>query len=75
MSDVRFTAKMRGTADVVRLLKQFPQKIRRTLESLVKQEARGLAVKLVRAAFQHSRGRNCAATNGTNRGFSSRPFS
>ena len=48
MSDVRFTAKMRGTADVVRLLKQFPQKIRRTLESLVKQEARGLAVELAR---------------------------
>ena len=48
MSDVRFTAKMHGTDDVVRLLRRFPQKIRRTLESLVKQEARGLAVELAR---------------------------
>ena len=50
MSDgtIRFTAKMKGGSDVVRLLNRYPQKIGRTLESLVKQEARGLAVELAR---------------------------
>ena len=45
---VRFTAKMHGGFAVARLLRRFPQKIGRTLESLVKQEARGLAVELAR---------------------------
>ena len=50
MSDnpIRFTAKMKGSSDVVRLLNRYPQKVGRTLESLVKQEARGLAVELAR---------------------------
>jgi len=50
MSDgfVRFTAKMKGGSDVARLLSRYPQKVGRTLESLVKQEARGLAVELAR---------------------------
>lgn len=50
MSDnaVRFTAKMHGANDVVRLLRRYPEKVGRTLESLVKQEARGLAVELAR---------------------------
>ena len=50
MSDgtIRFTAKMKGGSDVVRLLNRYPQKVGRTLESLVKQEARGLAVELAR---------------------------
>ena len=50
MSDgpIRFTAKMKGGSDVVRLLNRYPEKVGRTLESLVKQEARGLAVELAR---------------------------
>ena len=49
MSDpVRFTAKMKGSFEVARLLRRYPQKVGRTLESLVKQEARGLAVELAR---------------------------
>ena len=46
MSDgtIRFTAKMKGSSEVIRLLNRYPQKVGRTLESLVKQEARGLAV-------------------------------
>ena len=48
MSDVRITAKLDGTADVVRLLRRHPEKIGRTVESLVKQEARGLSVELAR---------------------------
>ena len=50
MSDnaVRFTAKMKGGSDVARLLRRYPEKVGRTLESLVKQEARGLAVELAR---------------------------
>ncbi len=50
MSDgtIRFTAKMKGGSDVARLLNRYPGKVGRTLESLVKQEARGLAVELAR---------------------------
>lgn len=50
MSDntIRFTAKMKGSSEVIRLLNRYPQKVGRTLESLVKQEARGLAVELAR---------------------------
>lgn len=47
-SPVRYTVKMNGVNDVVRLLKRHPDKVGRTLESLVKQEARGLAVELAR---------------------------
>jgi hypothetical protein len=39
---------MQGGSDVARLLKRYPEKVGRTLESLVKQEARGLAVELAR---------------------------
>jgi hypothetical protein len=39
---------MNGTSDVNRLLNRYPEKVGRTLESLVKQEARGLAVELAR---------------------------
>jgi len=48
MSDVKFTAKLKGASDVARLLRRHPEKVGRTLESLVKQEARGLAVELAR---------------------------
>lgn len=50
MSDgfIRYTAKMKGAFAVARLLRRHPEKIGRTLESLVKQEARGLAVELAR---------------------------
>ena len=50
MSDdaVRFTAKLKGASDVARLLRRHPEKVGRTLESLVKQEGRGLAVELAR---------------------------
>jgi hypothetical protein len=50
MSDdaIRFTARLNGDAEVIRLLRRHPEKISRTLESLVKQEARGLAVELAR---------------------------
>ncbi len=45
---IRFTARMHGTSDVARMLARYPDRIGRTLESLVKQEARGLAVELAR---------------------------
>ena len=49
MSDgIKFTAKLKGGSDVVRLLHRYPGKVGRTLESLVKQEARGMAVELAR---------------------------
>jgi len=49
MSDaIKFTAKLKGGSDVARLLNRYPEKVGRTLESLVKQEARGLAVELAR---------------------------
>ena len=48
MSDVNFTTKLNGASDVARLLNRYPEKVGRTLESLVKQEARGLAVELAR---------------------------
>lgn len=50
MSDdaIQFSAKLNGTSDVARLLKRHPEKVGRSLESLVKQEARGLAVELAR---------------------------
>lgn len=49
MSDaVRFTAKLKGASDVARLLRRYLEKVGRTLLSLVKQEARGLAVELAR---------------------------
>ena len=50
MSDsyIRYTARMQGRFTVARLLKRYPEKVGRTLESLVKQEARGLAVELAR---------------------------
>ena len=50
MSDgaINFTAKLKGGSDVARLLNRYPEKVGRTLESLVKQEARGLAVELAR---------------------------
>jgi hypothetical protein len=48
MSDVRFTAKLKGASDVARLLRRYPEKVGRTLLSLVKQEARGLSVELAR---------------------------
>jgi hypothetical protein len=50
MSDdaIKFTTKLQGGSEVARLLNRYPDKIGRTLESLVKQEARGLAVELAR---------------------------
>jgi hypothetical protein len=45
---IRFTAKLNGTSDVARMLRRHPEKVGRTLESLVKQEGRGLAVELAR---------------------------
>jgi hypothetical protein len=39
---------MHGTSDVARMLSRYPERVGRTLESLVKQEARGLAVELAR---------------------------
>jgi hypothetical protein len=50
MSDgyIRYTARMQGNFTVARLLRRYPEKIGRSLESLVKQEARGLAVELAR---------------------------
>jgi hypothetical protein len=50
MSDghIRYTARMQGSFTLARLLKRYPEKVGRTLESLVKQEARGLAVELAR---------------------------
>jgi hypothetical protein len=48
MSDIRLTAKLKGASDVARLLRRYPEKVGRTLLSLVKQEGRGLAVELAR---------------------------
>ena len=50
MSDLkwRFTAKMHGQSDVCRLLRRYPEKVGRSLLSLVKQEGRGLGVELAR---------------------------
>jgi hypothetical protein len=48
MSDVRFTSKLKGASDVGNLLRRYPEKVGRTLLSLVKQEARGLSVELAR---------------------------
>ena len=45
---VRFTARMKGSFNVARLLRRYPEKLSRTLLSLVKQEARGLSVELAR---------------------------
>ena len=54
MSDpIQFTATMKGGSDVARLLNRYPEKVGRTLESLVKQEARGLAVELARNTRPH----------------------
>ena len=39
---MRFKARLNGDAEVIRLLARFPQRIGRTMASLVKQEARGL---------------------------------
>ena len=47
-SMIRFTAKLKGASDVARLLRRHPEKVGRTLDSLVKQEGRGLAVELAR---------------------------
>jgi len=50
MSDdaVRFTARLKGAADVARLLRRHPEKVGRSLDSLIKQEGRGLSVELAR---------------------------
>ena len=45
---MKFSAKLSGASDVVRLLRRHPEKVGRTMESLVKQEARGLSVELAR---------------------------
>ncbi len=45
---IRFTAKLKGAFNVARLLQRYPDKVGRTLLSLVKQEARGLSVELAR---------------------------
>lgn len=45
---MKFSAKLSGGSDVVRLLRRHPEKVGRTMESLVKQEARGLSVELAR---------------------------
>jgi len=45
---IRFTAKLKGAFTVARLLRRYPDKVGRTLLSLVKQEARGLSVELAR---------------------------
>ncbi len=47
-SPIRFTTKLKGAFDVARLLRRYPEKVGRSLESLVKQEGRGLAVELAR---------------------------
>ena len=48
LPSIKFTATLRGGSDVARLLNRYPEKVGRSLESLVKQEARGLAVELAR---------------------------
>ena len=54
MSDpIQFTAKLKGGSDVARVLRRYPEKVGRTLLSLVKQEARGLAVELARNTRPH----------------------
>ncbi|MCH7228783.1 hypothetical protein [Haloferula sp. A504] len=55
MSDdaIRFTTKLGGGSDVARVLRRYPEKVARSLESLVKQEARGLAVELARNTRPH----------------------
>jgi len=54
MSDpIQFTARLKGGSNVARLLNRYPDKVGRTLESLVKQEARGLAVELARNTRPH----------------------
>ena len=45
---IRFTAKLKGAFTVARLLRRYPDKVGRTLLSLVRQEARGLSVELAR---------------------------
>ncbi|MBP7948916.1 MAG: hypothetical protein KA004_04610 [Verrucomicrobiales bacterium] len=45
---MKFNARLDGDAEVIRLLARYPQRIGRTMVSLVKQEARGLAVELAR---------------------------
>jgi hypothetical protein len=45
---MKFSAKLSGASDVVRLLRRHPEKVGRSMESLVKQEARGLSVELAR---------------------------
>ena len=45
---MKFKARLKGDAEVIRLLARFPQRIGRTMASLVRQEARGLAVELAR---------------------------
>jgi len=45
---MRFKARLNGDAEVIRLLARFPQRIGRTMASLVKQEARALAIELAR---------------------------
>lgn len=45
---MKFSAKLSGASDVVRLLRRHPEKVSRTMESLVKQQARGLSVELAR---------------------------
>ena len=76
MSDdsIRFTAKMKGASDVARLLNRYPEKVGRTLESLVKQEARGLAVELARNTrpFGFSREGEEARREGGGRGHPAR---
>ena len=56
MSDdtIRFTSKLKGASDVARLLRRYPEKVRRTLLSLVKQEARGLAQVGVAQGAEHN---------------------
>lgn len=48
MSDMKFDVTVVGSTEVARALLRFPQKFGRTMLSLVKQEARGLAVELAR---------------------------
>jgi hypothetical protein len=51
--DIKFTTKLKGGSDVARLLNRYPEKVQRTLLSLVKQEARGLAIELARNTRPH----------------------
>jgi hypothetical protein len=50
---IRFTATLKGGSDVARRLRQHPEKVGRTLLSLVNQEAGGLAVELARNIRPH----------------------